>query len=63
MFDKTFQNKDITMKVSMSGDVTLSRGSQTEHLEGPAYLDITYPQLDAYLKSKLPDSSSKRSTT
>ena len=57
MFDKTFQNKDITMKVSMSGDVTLSRGSQTEHLDGRTFLDLTYAQLDTYLKSKLPTSS------
>ena len=58
MFDKTFQNKDITMKASMSGDVTLSRGNQTEHLDGKTFLEITYASLDAYLKSKLPDSNS-----
>jgi hypothetical protein len=51
MFDKTIQNGDITMKFSLtSGDVTLARGSQTEHLKGQAYLDLTYPALDAYLK-------------
>lgn len=51
MFDKTIQNGDITMKFSLtSGDVTLTRGTQTEHLKGQTYLDMTYPTLDTYLK-------------
>lgn len=53
MFDKTIQNGDITMKFSLtSGDVTLTRGSQTEHLRGQAYLDMTYAGLDTFLKSR-----------
>lgn len=59
MFDKTIQNGDITMKFSLtSGDVTLTRGTQTEQLRGQAYLDLTYQVLDRYLKSKLPPSGS-----
>ena len=57
MFDKTIQNKDIAMKVSMSGDVTLSRGDQTEHLDGKTFLDLTYASLDAYLKSHQSDAA------
>ena len=53
MFDKTIQNGDITMKFSLtSGDVTLTRGSQTEHVRGQAYLDMTYTLLDTFLKSR-----------